>query len=119
MDQLLQTDRNVTFLHPLMDLLSRPSDQKETLGERLAALLADLIQTLSNFQSEQATLSDAQVGLTEAVNNANERSEERLMQLETKLTKMIEAEIESSRERYDRMEKKIDRMLTLLSLPLD
>jgi 3-phenylpropionate/cinnamic acid dioxygenase small subunit len=89
MNQLLQTDQNVTSLHPLLDLLSRPADQKETLGERLEQLLNDLIKTLSNFQTEQATMSATQVDLTKAIEKSEKQSKERLTRLETKLTEMI------------------------------
>jgi Holliday junction resolvasome RuvABC endonuclease subunit len=99
--------------------LSRPEDQKEALGERLEELLNDLIQTLSNFQTEQATLSATQVQLTQGIEKSEKQSKERLTQLETKLTEMIEKVLRQAEERQARMEKKIDRMLTMLSLPLD
>lgn len=119
MTQLLQTDQNVTTLHPLLDLLSRPEDQKETLGERLQELLTDLIQTLSNFQTEQATLSAAQVGLTQGLETSGKQSKERLTELEKKMTEMIETVFRQTEERQARMEKKIDQMLKVLNLPLD
>lgn len=119
MTQLLQTDQNVTSLHPLLDLLSRPEDQKETLGDRLAELLTDLNQTLSNFQTEQANMSATNLELTEAIKTSEEQSRERLSQLETKLTEMSATMLKQTEERQARMEKKIDQMLTLLSLPLD
>ncbi|VVT29002.1 hypothetical protein RV134_350268 [Roseovarius sp. EC-HK134] len=78
LNQLLQTDQNVTSLHPLLDLLSRPADQKETLGERLEQLLNDLIKTLSNFQTELATMSATQERLTKAIETSEKQSKERL-----------------------------------------
>lgn len=53
LDQLLRTDRNVTFLHPLIDLLSLPDDQKESLGESLAQLLKDLTETCRIIKSSR------------------------------------------------------------------
>jgi len=119
MTQLLQTDQNVTSLHPLLDLLSRPEEQKETLGERLEQLLTDLIQTLSNFQTAQVTMSDTQERLTQAIETSEEESKERLNQLEKELSEMIENLLGQVEERQARMEKKIDRILTMLLLPLD
>jgi hypothetical protein len=53
LEQLLRTDKNVTFLHPLIDLLSLPEDQRETLGDRLAQLLTDLNETLKHHHDQQ------------------------------------------------------------------
>ncbi|MFA8384167.1 MAG: hypothetical protein ACEPO2_00970 [Pelagibaca sp.] len=63
--QLLRTDKNVTFLHPLIDLLNLPEDQREALGDRLAQLLADLNGTLRHHQEQQREMIDQLTGVSE------------------------------------------------------
>ena len=95
-DELLRTHKAVMGLYPLIDLLKRPDDEKESLGERLALLLTELTQTLSNFQSQQAAMTKALELSIEAAETAAKTSLERQIGLE----------------------KKIDLILGVLNLPL-
>lgn len=96
-DQLMETHGKVVGLYPLIDLLSVPDDQKESLGERLALLLTDLTETLKTYQSQQAEMTAA------------------LHFLAT----MTETSIKAATEHRHRQEWKIDRILTTLNLPVD
>lgn len=87
--QLVQTDHNVMGLYPLIDLLKRPDDQTETLGERLAQLLTDLTATLQYYQTQQDLMTQALKELQRKVETSNDQIQERLLRQEQKLDQLI------------------------------
>jgi len=95
--QLKQTDHNVMGLYPLIDLLKRPDDQTETLGERLAQLLTDLTETLQYYQAQQALMTQAFQDLQNKVEKSDKQT----------------------RKTLNRQEQKLDQLLLLLGQPVD
>lgn len=51
-----RVDRNVLDLHPLLHLLNRPEDGRESLGDRLANILLGLKEALERNSTEMAAL---------------------------------------------------------------
>ena len=70
-DQMLTTDRSVRLLHPLLDLLTEPEDQRESLGERLARLLTALSEALKDNHAQQVEGAARLDGLTAALTSGS------------------------------------------------
>ncbi|VVT31736.1 hypothetical protein RV134_350729 [Roseovarius sp. EC-HK134] len=96
-DQINTMDRHVLALHALLDLLDRPDNQRESLGELIANLLKDLSDRQAQYQVELTKLS-AQMESTE---------------------KQITEEMRITHENQQKQNVKLDRILKLLNLPLD
>lgn len=96
-NQLMETQAKVLGLYPLLDLLAEPDDQKETLGERLAALLRDLTLTLQTFQAQHQEM-------TKAIRDHMATTE---------------TAAQAAMEQRDALEEKLDLILTVLNVPID
>lgn len=87
--QLMLTDQHVMGLYPLIDLLKRPDDQTETLGERLAQLLTDLTETLQHYQTQQNLMIKALKSLQSEIETSNKATQAKLARQEQKLDQLI------------------------------
>ena len=96
-DQLKATDRHVLALHALLDLLNKPDDQRESLGEMLAALLKSLAETQTHYHTQLEEMTSQIV----------------------KMQQQINAAADANREERRLQESKLDRILALLGLPID
>ncbi|PVA05250.1 hypothetical protein DC363_16260 [Thalassorhabdomicrobium marinisediminis] len=88
-DQLLQTHKKVEGLYPLIDLLTRPDDQREALGERLASLLRELIETQQTYQAQHAEMTKAFTELSRQTETLTNTMQDRLVRQEKKMSQLM------------------------------
>jgi len=88
-DQLLQTHKKVEGLYPLIDLLTRPDDQREALGERLASLLRELIETQQTYQAQHAEMAEAFSELCQKTEALTNTMQDRLVRQEKKMSQLM------------------------------
>lgn len=58
LNKMEKVDQNVLDLHPLLHLLNKPEDGRESLGDRLAALLLGVKDALERNTAEMTEIAD-------------------------------------------------------------
>mgnify|MGYP001628253087 FL=1 len=96
-DRIKTTDSHVLALHALLDLLNKPDDQRESLGEMLASLLKSLAETQLHYQAQLEKMSSQIVEMQQQINAA----------------------ADAEREQRRNLDRKLDCILTLLGMPND